>query len=449
MNRITQTRHYDHCSGIRQDPRCSGIAAIWLIVTVIMLFAFVALAVDVTFVTLTGRQLSAGADSSALAAVAQVRRNQADARAEAVTFAAANLANTDAIQVDANVDVTIGIYRRADRTFTPITPDDLPNAVQVDARRVDGSLGGPMPTIFASMFGVNQINVERTAIAMIRGDVGPGVIALHPNAGCTLDMRGTSGTFTVEGGVVQVNSNDDDAACHSGKPNMDVEEVYVVGGTDKKFEDQVDLEGELITGADPIPDPLEDLPEPLPPSDSSVNFGDVSITGGTHVLQPGLYNNLSITGGDVTLMSGLYYFTGEFKYNGGTVDATAGVMLFIGPTGTLDVAGNGAFHIEGMVPIVYPDGPAVPASVANIKVPIFQSRSNTSDAELNGTSDWSIGGTVYIPQGTLLVRGTPGNPSTLANGLIAGHIEVRGTADITIDFQDQFPRLPRKVFLIE
>ncbi len=68
------------------------------------------------------------------------------------------------------------------------------------------------------------------------------------------------------------------------------------------------------------------------------------------------------------------------------------------------------------------------------------------DAELNGTPNWSIGGTVYIPEGTLSVEGTPG---TFANGLIAGHIEVRGTADITIDFQDQFPRLPRTVFLVE
>ncbi len=430
----------------RIDPRCRGIATLWVVLSVILLFSFVALAVDVTFVTLTGRQLSAGADASALAAVAKVRRSQADARSAAVTFAAANLANTDAIQVDSNADVTIGIYRRADRTFTPVGAGDLPNAVRVDARRVDGSLGGPMPTIFASFFGVTEVDVERTAIAMVRGDVGPGVIALDPTAGCTLEMRGTSGTFTVEGGVVQVNSSHDDAACHTGKPSMDVEEVYVVGGTDKKFEDQVDLSGELITGADPIPDPLADLPEPNIPSDPSVNFGDVSITGGTHTLQPGLYNDLSITGGDITFQSGLYYFTGEFKFNGGNVDATSGVMLFIGPTGFLNVAGNGTFHIEGMSPIVYPDGPAVPASVANIKVPIFQSRSNTGDAELNGTSDWFVGGTIYIPEGTLLIRGTPG---AFANGLIAGSIETRGNADINIDYQDQFPRLPRNVFLIE
>jgi hypothetical protein len=177
--------------------------------------------------------------------------------------------------------------------------------------------------------------------------------------------------------------------------------------------------------------------------------GDVRISGGVVTLQPGRYNNLSILNGDATFAGGLYYFVGEFKYNGGSVDATAGVMLFIGPTGFLNIAGNGAFHLIGMDPTVYPEGPGVPAEIAGIKVPIFQSRSNTGQAEINGTSDWLIGGTIYIPEGKLLVRGTPGDPSTFANGLIANTIEIRGTADLTIDYTDQFSRLPRKVFLIE
>ncbi len=453
MSRCTQHFTGQSRQSIRRDARCGGMATLWVAMTIILLFAFVAMAVDVTFVTFTGRQLSAGADAAALAGVAQVRRDQSSARDQAVSLAAANVAYTDSIQIrrnDANAstgDVVIGIYRRVDRTFTPITPGELPNAVRVNALRTQGSLGGPMPTLFASMFGINNIDVERNAIAMVRGDVGPGVIALDPNAQCTLDMRGTSGTFSVEGGVLQVNSDDSQAACHSGQPTMDVEEVYVVGGTDKKFEDQVDLDGELITDADPIPDPLAALPEPNVPSDPAVNFGNLSYSNGDVViLQPGLYNDLRINGGDITFLPGLYYITGDLDITGGNVDATGGVMLFIGPTGFFNVSGNGAFNIVGMDPTAYPDGPAVPGEIASIQVPIFQSRSNAGDAELNGTPNWSIGGTVYIPEGTLSVEGTPG---TFANGLIAGHIEIRGTADITIDFQDQFPRLPRTVFLVE
>jgi hypothetical protein len=415
-----------------------------VVLTITTLFAFLAIVVDITFVTLAGQQLSAGADASALAGVAQVRRSESAARDQAVALALANVVNTDNIQVrrnDANAatgDVVIGIYRRADRSFTPTTGTRLPNAVRVNALRTTGSEGGQLSTLFGL-----SIDVERNATAMIRGDIGPGIIALHLTDPCTLDMRGTAGTFSVQNGAVQVNSSHGDAACHAGQPTMEVEEVYVVGGTDKRFEDQVDLDGELITGADPIPDPLAALPEPTLPS---VNFGNRTINNGTHTLQPGVYNKLTITGGNVTFQSGLYYFTGEFKHTGGNVDATSGVMLFIGPTGNLDIAGNGTFRIDGMSPTVYPNGPTVPASVRDIKVPIFQSRSNTQQVELNGTTNWQMGGTIYIPEGSLEVYGTPG---TFANGLIAGSIVVRGTADVSIDYIDQFPRLPRKVFLVE
>lgn len=450
---MTSTHSYGHKknTGLAiYDVRMAGIATLWMVLTVILLFAFVAMAVDVTYVTVAGRQLSAGADAASLAGVALVRRDRVQARDKAVALALANVANRDAIQIDRNDindaggAIVIGVYRRSEGTFTPIgIGEGLPNAVRITASRTDGSLGGPMPTIFASMFGVNSVNIERFATAMIQGDVGPGVIALDPSGSCSLDMRGSAGTFSINDGILQVNSDHGDAACHAGKPTMNVEEVYVVGGTDKRFEDQVDLDGELITDADPVPDPLAALPEPNQPP---TNFGDVSINNGTHTLQPGTYDDLSITGGNITMEPGLYYFTGELKHNGGTVDATAGVMLFFGPTGNIDIAGNGTFQIAGMDPTVYPNGPGVPAEVSGIKVPIFQSRSNTGDAELNGTTNWQMDGSVYIPNGTLLVRGTPG---TFANGLIAGTIEVRGNADVSIDFQGQFPPLPRKVFLVE
>ena len=114
--------------------------------------------------------------------------------------------------------------------------------------------------------------------------------------------------------------------------------------------------------------------------------------------------------------------------------------------GATDVAGNGTFKISGMDPTTYPNGPTVPGDIANIQVPIFQSRSNTQQADINGTPNWQIDGTIYVPNGTVSVEGTPG---TFANGLIAGSIETRGNADLNIDFEGQFPRLPRKVFLVE
>ena len=287
--------------------------------------------------------------------------------------------------------------------------------------------------------------LERQEVdAVLQGGLGAGIIALNPTDACTLDIRGSSGLIRVNGGVVVVDSNHPTAACRSGNPTIDVAELQVVGGGENGLEESVT--GNIFTGADFVPDPLAALPEPNEPL---VNHGDVRVNNNrSETLQPGTYEDIIINGGDVVFERGLYYINGEFRFNGGTLDGTAGVMLFISPDNQaeIDVAGNGTFNLVGLTPISYPQGPAVPASVANIEVPIFQSRSNTNTAEFNGTADWQIGGTIYVPAAELLLRGTPG---TFANGLIADTIQLRGTQDLVIDFDEQFEALPRSVFLVE
>jgi len=429
-----------------------GIATIWAVFTVIMMFAFVALAVDVGWAVFVGHQLGAGADAASLAGAMEARRSRSEARTQAVNLAAANAAAGDAIQLarnDENAsagDIVIGRYRRASRTFTPIS-SGLPNAVRVTARRTAGSLGGPAPTIFGSAFGLNTFDMQRHAIAMIGGDVGPGVISLNPSASCALDLRGNT-LMGVEDGAVVVNSGAANAACHSGKPDLNAAELHVHGGLDGGFEGQVDTDAEIFTGADPVPDPLAGLPEPNVPSP---DHGKVKLKGNkneTITLQPGYYTGLEINNSkaNVVLEPGLYYIDGEFKYNGGTLDGSAGAMFFIGPNGNIDIAGNGSFNLQGMTPISYPNGPAVPADLADIPVPIFQSRSNTTKADINGTNDWRLGGTIYIPSAQLEIEGTPG---TFANGLIADTIQLRGTNDLLIDLDDNLPKVPRFVFLVE
>ena len=436
---------------IRSSNRRRGIATLWTVLTIIIMFIFVAFAIDILWAVFVGYQLGAGADSAALAGTMDVRRNQNDARTQAQALAELNAAAGDGISLFNNGgtavdgDIVIGRYRRADRSFIPTT--FRPNAVKVVARRNAGASDGPAPTIFGSMFGLETFNIERYAIAIIGGDLGPGVIALNTTDPCTLDLRGNI-EFGVQGGAIIVNSNNNTAACHSGQPSLDAGDLLVQGELDKGFESQVDSEAEIFTGADPVPDPLQSLPEPNVPS---VNHGSVKISGnGLEVvtLQPGYYSGIEITNSDavVTMESGLYYIDGEFKYNGGTVDATSGVMMFIGPNGNIDIAGNGTFEMVGMSPISYPNGPTIPSDLVNVQVPIFQSRSNTTKADINGTSDWMMEGTLYLPSAELEIEGTPG---TFANGLIADSIQLRGTNDLQIDITDQFPKVPRFVFLVE
>ncbi|MCC6681607.1 MAG: hypothetical protein IT445_11955 [Phycisphaeraceae bacterium] len=430
--------------------RGRGIASIWLVLTLVALVAFIAMVIDVGWVVLVGHQLSAAADASSLAGTMEVRRDQDDARAEAVAYASVNLAAGTSVTVDANNanimtgDVIIGYFDRPSRTFTNSPPGHLgPNAVRVNARRTTGSPDGPIEPLFVPIGGNgNGWNVQRYAIAMIYGDVGAGVIALNETDPLSFDARGSSASFQVRNGTVVVNSTSSTAAGYSGNPYIEAEEFRVVGDAEGGFEDI--LTGQLYTDAEPVPDPLAALPEPNAPT---VNHGNVKIKNKDNItLQPGRYGNFDMTGGNVTLEAGLYYITGEFKFNGGTIDGTAGVMFFIAPGGNMDAAGNGTLQLTGMTPITYPNGPTVPAAVADIKVPIFQSRSNTTQAEINGNGDWLIEGTIYTHSALLLLRGTPG---TFANGLIADQIAQRGNNDLIIDYEDQFGVLPRKVFLVK
>ena len=361
------------------------------------------------------------------------------ARNRAVTFAAANSAAGIPITLNRNNsngvtgNVVLGRFRRSDKSFTPIPPGTgLLNAVRVTAPRDASSDDGAVPTILANVLGFTAFDVERKATAMLGGGIGPGVLALNPTSNCSFDMRGSTATLNVQGAAVIVNSSNATAACHSGQPNMNVDELLVTGGLDNNFEAQVDLTGEVFTGRDPVPDPLLDLPEPGVPAP---NYGNVKLTGNSSVtLSPGYYDKIEVKNGSATLQSGLYYINSLLDVNGGVFDASAGVLLFIGPNGSIKMTGNGTVTISAMTTGTYAG------------VPIFQARGNTNQAFFRGNNQWNIDGTIYIPSGQMSVGGTMDNFST---GLIADEIEIFGNGSIGVNFAGQFPPAPRFVFLVE
>jgi len=438
-----------------------GIATIWAVFTVILMFAFVALAVDVGWAVFVGHQLGAGADAASLAGAMEVRRSRSEARTQAVNLAAANSAAGDAIALSsndgnaANGDIVIGRYRRANRTFTP-TNSGLPNAVHVTARRTDGSSGGAAPTIFGSAFGLDTFNIERRAIAMIGGDVGPGVIALNPNAPCALEIQGNS-DFFIYNGAVFINSDHDTAVCNTGgSGELIADELFITGGAESGFATAMDYDGEIYEGVDPTPDPLAALPEPNPPSiRRSLNGGGGGGKGkkggggGTTTLQPGLYASMDFKPGHYVLEPGLYYVEGELKISGNVrVDGSAGVMFFIGPNGSVDMRGqgNGWLTLNALDPLNYPNGPSIPADLLDSRVTVFQSRSNSNTMTYRGNNNWQVAGTLYAPAAQMNVGGTP---DTFSNGLIADRFYVFGNGAIVVDYDDRFPKVPRFVFLIE
>src|SRR5690606_132322 len=97
-------------------------------------------------------------------------------------------------------------------------------------------------------------------------------------------------------------------------------------------------------------------------------------------------------------------------------------------------------------PLAYSNGPSIPSELLHTQVVFFQHRSNGNTMTVRGSNNWQVRGTSYAPAARLSVGGTPG---IFSNGLIANWIEVFGTSNITVDYEDQLERYPPFVFLVE
>src|SRR5207237_6506740 len=107
------------------------------------------------------------------------------------------------------------------------------------------------------------LDMSRTATAMVSGDGSPTLIVLDPSARCALDISGGA-DLVVIGGPIQVNSNDNSAACVAGNSGVSAEAIDAVGHVRASNNPSVDM---LINEGMPVlPDPLASLPAPAFPS---------------------------------------------------------------------------------------------------------------------------------------------------------------------------------------
>ena len=448
------------CPLSTKRTRQSGMVLIWAAITMFVIILLVGLAIDTAWVWYVSHELQNAADASALAGAHEVRLSEADARNAATNVANLNEAGNVNLALAYNGanaaggDIVIGNFDRSTQTFTPQTTNV--NAVQVATRRTAASANGALPLLFSPIAGFTDTNVTQDAIAMIRGGLGAGVIALNPTASCSFDLRGTAGSFIVNDGVVVVNSDHSDAACHSGQPTVASLELHVHGETDKNWDKQVNFTGELYENSDPVPDPLAGLPEPGYDVAAFLDPVPVRVEAGiTHNAVPGYYQHgLVLRNGTLNLSPGVYVVDGEgFDINGGVLNAE-GVMIFIVDTtpgdaveSRVDIRGNGIVNISPPDTSMYsyPASPDI-TPYSDAAVSIFQARNNTNDSRILGTADFLIYGTLYFPSNEIEIGGTSAN---IANGLIADTIYAHGDGDLVINYDDRFGRLPRHVFLVE
>ncbi len=253
----------------------------------VVMIGIVGLGIDMGWAALDAHRLQNAGDAGALAGAQVVKNAHHDGilgtvydAAQALTLA--NKAANEAVDVyfdaatnDPNLDVVIGRWFMADHYFEPLVPGDVPNAVKVVTRHVDGwSVNQPLALFFGPVFGVQTANVLRDAVAISTGGGGAALVCLHPE-GVGLAIDGGGKIYVNEGpvpGEIWVDSfwrvpdSKDDAVYPNANTAPDIEKGWYIDCAGLNTCGTVDPSIMEYFGGSPnfLYPVLEKLPTPIP-----------------------------------------------------------------------------------------------------------------------------------------------------------------------------------------
>ncbi len=367
---------------------------------VIGLTGFVALTVDVGFAFKEKQDTQQASDAAALAAAGVLRAtaNVEEATDEAYAIAAANgfEDGVEGVSVTVNIPPDSGAYA------------GISNYAEVE-------IDGGSDAYFSQVLGFEAFDVDARAVAGgigVNGDYG--IVALNPTACKALDLNGNIG-IEIQAAGIFVNSNcPTDAFWANGNVTVNTEVNSVVGGWDGVGTINIDP---LPTPADPITDPLASLPVPTLPTTVQICPGSWS---GTITLSPGVYNcQLDPAGSrSIVFQPGNYHITGGIVANGGGNITFGAGEYTIGGTG-LTVNGGGRITVNNAL-LYIAEGETeltgngvtrlfAPNSGPYEGISIFQSRTNTTQIDIKGTSLTAGAGAVYAAAAKASLVGNSGS----------------------------------------
>jgi hypothetical protein len=407
----------------KQHTSESGQVLVLLVLGVVVLFGFAALAVDGGMVYSDRRHAQMGSDASSLAGGGAAALYMENHHVVYGNFTCDN-ANVIAAQNSTDSDnpgaKMAAIARATDNDY--IIDDNIGDNHGVTTECGVEDHGGwsdkyidiktmitrDTETSFAQFVfsGIMRNTVEAVTRVRPRSPAvfGHAIVALNP-AGCQGQQNGAgfhgTGDVNVTGGGIFSNG------CLSGDGGPDV----------NVFDGSINYGGEVDDPQlfDPSPSPSEVLP------------------GSSYLIPPpncanGAWNG---TGNQLEALSplepGLYCVTGDLSINANHTFSGTHVTIFM-ENGGLTINGNAYVHLTA--PVADPDNPPDPAIVG---VLIYAPQTNHEEIQLNGTGDSYFEGTVYAPGANINLLG---NDATDAfhTQLIGWNVEVGGTADANVVF---------------
>lgn len=409
----------------RRQNSESGQALILLVLGVVVLFGFAALAVDGGMVYSDRRHAQMGSDASSLAgggAAALYMENHG------VTYGNFDCDDTAVINAQNSSSTSepgaklAAINRASDNDYTIDVDISDGHGVITECGIEDHGgwldkyidiktmITKDTETSFAQFVFSGLMRNTVQAITRVRprspAAYGHAIVALNP-ANCSGNQNGAGfsgnvNTFVNGGGIfsngcLQVNGGSGTTAVTNGSINY--------GG-------QVQNPGQFS----PAPEPTD----PLPPGSYDIPAPDCS--------HASAWNG---TGSQLEALSplspGLYCVTGNLRLNGnGTFAGTAVTIVLL--NGDMNI--NGTVTVQLSAPPREPDPtPALPG------VLFYVPQSNSNPLTLNGTSDSFFKGTVYAPASTIEFSGT-GGTNAYHTQFIGWNVKASGTADIDVVFSE-------------
>jgi hypothetical protein len=368
-----------------------GIALAWTAIFLFVMIGMVGLSIDWGKCVWNVHQMQNAADAGALAGAQVVKDPSADPVTRTHYFALQNWADQLPVTLqipspaqedplvgdESSYDILVGRWVTYNRTFVPTL--DAPNAVKAVARRNGGADAPALALVFGPIFGTNDVNAVREAVAWCNDSGGSGLICLSGSAVPGLRIEGGA-DIDVEGGGIHVNStaerdNNKGGTWVEGNAWLDCGFINTVGSVSPSPTDAGGWEDVAPTGISvrDYTDGVERIDDPVAVTMAALNDPYVVYNGTPGVPNsnppysasldlPTLIDNGTFTtrstatispanGETITLQPG-YYPGGIDLHNAGTVilqptaDFGAGTIFIFGGIG-LNVTG-GTLRGEGV-----------------------------------------------------------------------------------------------------
>jgi hypothetical protein len=385
----------------------SGQVMVLTVLSMMIVFGFMALAIDVGLLFNAKRKLQNAADAAATSAAIDYMFNASQTTATT----AANSAVTGNLISNATVKVN----------FNP----NIQSAYHTSNYYVQVILSQPDPTFFMGMFNLKTVTIGAMAIAGLPGGGNACVIVLDPTASQSMYLQGSFDVSADKCGVV-VDSNASDALYfQGGAGTLSAGYISVVGGDGGHVGDS---NPKPSTGGSPVLNPFPSLTGPNPATDCNGTNSNAlaSYTSAAGLKTSGgitcFTNASAVTLNGFQLPAGVLVFENGVTLQGNITTPTAG--------STLDVYG-GSFNVDSHAnpTIVAPkDAPtsSVPSGIA-----IMQPARNTNQMQLQfGASCGGLTGVVYAPSATVFLQDSGCDKKggiTLTTDLIVGKLDVQTT----------------------